>query len=77
MPNNRKLNELIAALDEPTHKNRTYRLSIKSIEILDRLVMEFSHRIGAEISINKLVDSLIYYCRDASFADIVNKNKEK
>lgn len=54
---------------------RTYRLSQESVDILDRLSKEFSHRLCAQLPYSRLVDALINYCRDKSFAEIVNKNK--
>jgi hypothetical protein len=55
---------------------RTYRLSEESVNILNRLAREFSERLGSQMPYSKLVDSLIFYCRDVSFAEVVNKTKD-
>lgn len=57
-------------------KSCTYRLSLESIEILNRLSKQFSHRIGTQMSLNKCLDSLIKHCRDVTFDEIVKKIRD-
>ncbi len=60
------------------HRNeymqKTFRLSCEAIDILDDIAQEFSRRLGTQMSLNKLLDTLIKHCRDVTFAEIVNKN---
>ena len=55
---------------------RTYRLSQESVDIVERLAKDFSKRLGSQMSYTKLIDSLIKHCRDLTFAEMTNKNRE-
>lgn len=57
------------------YKYRTYRLSNEAIEILEELTEEFSQRLGTQMSLNKVLDSIVKYCGNVGFVEIVNSNR--